>query len=215
MTSAELRYMQIVISADQGAKLPGLTLLKRFSMVEFLTHISMDEGTLRCLIRVEYATPRALEDIDGPLEILNILEHGPKAALLEAKATGPLPRIFGALEHVWWVSPTYLDKNGLVLTIRGTKESLRDSRQGLSDLLGESYKMKLGAQSLHNAQFIALLPDRQRLVLDKAIELGYYDRPRRCTQRTIADALDIKQATVSEHLQSAESTIIHAFVDEP
>lgn len=215
MTSAELRYMQIVISAEQGAKLPGMTLLKKFSTVEFLSHISTEEGNMRCLVRVEYANPNSLKEFNGPLEIVNILEHGPTAALLEVDATGPMPRIFGALEHVWWVSPTYLDRNGLVLTIRGTKESLRDSRQGLSDLLGEGYRMKLGAQSLHNAQFITLLPDRQRLVLDKAIELGYYDRPRRCTQRTIADALDIKQATVSEHLQSAESTIIHAFVDEP
>ena len=103
----------------------------------------------------------------------------------------------------------------MTITVRGTKESLRSVRHGLSTLLGDGYKMKLGAQSLHNTQFLELLPDRQRLVLDKAIELGYYDRPRRCTQRTIADALNIKQATVSEHLQSAESTIIHAFVNEP
>ena len=44
--------------------------------------------------------------------------------------------------------------------------------------------------------------------------MGYYDRPRRCTQRAIADELNIKQATVSEHLQSAESAIIHAFVND-
>jgi predicted DNA binding protein len=67
---------------------------------------------------------------------------------------------------------------------------------------------------LYNPEFIDLLPKRQRVVLDKAIELGYYDRPRGCTQRDIANSLDIKQATVSEHLQSAEATIIHAFTTE-
>jgi predicted DNA binding protein len=55
-----------------------------------------------------------------------------------------------------------------------------------------------------------MLPHKQRIVLDKAIEMGYYSRPRGCTQRDIANAMNIKQATVSEHLQSAESKIINS-----
>ena len=100
------------------------------------------------------------------------------------------------------------------MTIRGTKEALRSARKGLSELLGESYKMKVGAQSTHTSNFLELLPQKQRNVLDEAIKMGYYDRPRRCTQRAIAEVLNIKQATVSEHLQSAESSIIHAFVND-
>ena len=50
-------------------------------------------------------------------------------------------------------------------------------------------------------------------MLDKAIEMGYYERPRGCTQRDIAEVLEIKQATVSEHLQSAEANIIHLYKD--
>jgi len=215
MTSAELRYMQITITPEVGANLPGLNLLNIFHDVEFLSHISTEGDSMRCLVRVQYDTPSAVNEPQQSFEIIEVLEQGANAALLEVVTTGPLPRIFAALEHVWWVSPTYLNKGGMTLTVRGTKESLRSARQGLSGLLGEGYKMKLGAQSLHNAQFLELLPDKQRTVLDKAIELGYYDRPRRCTQRVIADALNIKQATVSEHLQSAESTIIHAFVNEP
>lgn len=215
MTSAELRYMQITITPEVGANLPGLSLLNIFHDVEFLSHISTEGDSMRCLVRVQYDVPSSLNEPQQSFEILDVLEKGPKAALLEVVTTGPVPRIFAALKHVWWVSPTNLNKGGMTLTVRGTKESLRSARQGLSTLLGEGYKMKLGAQSLHNAQFLELLPDKQRTVLDKAIELGYYDRPRRCTQRVIADALNIKQATVSEHLQSAESTIIHAFVNEP
>ena len=215
MTSAELHYMQITITPEVGANLPGKRLVNIFHDVEFLSHISTEGDSMRCLVRVQYDTPSSLNESQQSFEILDVLEKGPKAALLEVVTTGPVPRIFAALKHVWWVSPTLLSQGGMTITVRGTKESLRSARQGLSDLLGEGYKMKLGAQSLHNAQFLELLPDKQRNVLDKAIELGYYDRPRRCTQRTIADALNIKQATVSEHLQSAESTIIHAFVNEP
>ncbi len=214
MSVADLRYMQINITAEAGAHLPGLALTQSFSCVEFLSHISTVDGNMRCLLRVEYEEESVLEKSLVSLEILNIIEQSPTAALLEAVATGPLPRVFAALEHVWWVSPTYLTKEGFVMTIRGTAQALRVAREGLSHLLGDRYKMKLGAESAHNTHFLELLPKKQRNVLDQAIKMGYYDRPRGCTQRAIADALDIKQATVSEHLQSAESAIIHAFVDD-
>ena len=207
--------MQITITAEVGANLPGGSLMEIFQEVEFLSHISANGDSMRCLVRVQFTDPHAMKVPQKSFEVLKVIEQGPNAALLEINTTGPLPGLFAALEHVWWTSPTYLNKDGMVITVRGTKESLRSARQGLSALLGDRYKMKLGAQSLHNSQFLELLPDKQRAVLDKAIELGYYDRPRRCTQRVIADALNIKQATVSEHLQSAESTIIHAFVNEP
>lgn len=214
MEAADLRYMQISITPETGANLPGWALMESFSSVEFLSHISTVDGNMRCLVRVEYDDQRVLKNRFPSLNILNVIEQSPNAALLEVITKGPLPRVFAALEHVWWVSPTYLTEAGFTVTIRGTKEALRASRTGLSQLLGESYKLKLGAQSLHSANFLELLPEKQRLVLDQAIKMGYYDRPRRCTQRSIAEALDIKQATVSEHLQSAESSIIHAFVKD-
>ncbi len=214
MEAADLRYMQISITPETGANLPGWALMESFSSVEFLSHISTVDGNMRCLVRVEYDDQRVLKNRFPSLNILNVIEQSPNAALLEVVTKGPLPRVFAALEHVWWVSPTYLTEAGFTVTIRGTKEALRASRTGLSQLLGESYKLKLGAQSLHSANFLELLPEKQRLVLDQAIKMGYYDRPRRCTQRSIAEALDIKQATVSEHLQSAESSIIHAFVKD-
>jgi hypothetical protein len=215
MGESDLRYMQLTITPEVGGNLPGASLMDWFPHVEFLAHINLVEDHLRCLIRVHFHDPSALEQVFASFEIVDVVEQGPSTALLEVLLTGPIPRLFAVLKHVWWVAPTYLDADGFVLTIRGTRGSLRTVRNGIADLLGEAFKLKLGAQSLHNTQFLELLPNRQRTVLDKAVELGYYDRPRRCTQRTIAEALNIKQATVSEHLQSAEATIIHAFVNEP
>lgn len=215
MGESDLRYMQLTITPEVGGNLPGASLMDWFPHVEFLAHINLVEDHLRCLIRVHFHDPSALEQVFASFEIVDVVEQGPSTALLEVLLTGPIPRLFAVLKHVWWVAPTYLDADGFVLTIRGTRGSLRTVRNGIADLLGEAFKLKLGTQSLHNTQFLELLPNRQRTVLDKAVELGYYDRPRRCTQRTIAEALNIKQATVSEHLQSAEATIIHAFVNEP
>jgi len=214
MAGADLRYMQISITSEAGGHLPGIVLTDSFPCIEFLSHIKTENGNMRCLLRLEHDDPSVLDDSFVSMDILRVIERSPSASLVEAIASGPLPRIFAALEHVWWVSPTYLTKEGFVVTIRGTAQALRSAREGLSSLLGDRYKMKLGAESAHNAHFLELLPEKQRTVLDQAIKMGYYDRPRRCTQRAIAEALDIKQATVSEHLQSAESTIIHAFVND-
>ncbi|WP_267643679.1 helix-turn-helix domain-containing protein [Haloarchaeobius amylolyticus] len=56
-------------------------------------------------------------------------------------------------------------------------------------------------------QVVSLLTDRQREVLDVALDLGYYDIPRQATHRDIADQLGLSVGTVSEHLQKVESTV--------
>ena len=215
MNSVDLRYMQISFTREEGGHLPGISLTKDFQRVEFLTKLEETSEGMRALIRLDYENPDILLKEQGAYKVVNILEQTDTSALCEVIAAGPLARLFSSLEHVWWVTPTFVHPNGMLITVRGTKDALRTIRSSLSNFLSDGYKMKLGAESLHNPEFIELLPERQRTVLEKAIEMGYYDRPRRCTQRDIAESLDIKQATVSEHLQSAEATIIHAFTTEP
>lgn len=214
MGAVDLRYMQVTLTLEEGAHLPGISLTNDFLKVEYLTKIGYDGKGMHAIIQLEYEDPKVLNKPQGAYEIIRILEQSSTAALCEIIATGPLAKAFSTLEHAWWVPPTYVHQTGMLITICGTKDALKNARRVLSEIVGDNFKMKLGGESLYNPEFIDLLPKRQRLVLDKAIELGYYDRPRGCTQRQIADSLDIKQATVSEHLQSAEATIIHAFTTE-
>ena len=215
MPSVDLRFMQVSLTPEEGNHLPGVQLYEAFRRMELLTMISSVPEEFRCMVRIEYTEPNSLQNTYETMEVVRILEDDGTVALAEVLLSGPLPKLFQSLEHAWWVSPTVLNNEGFTFTIRGTKDALVNIRNRLPALFGRGFSMKLGAQSVYNPEFIELLPARQRTVLDKAIELGYYDRPRGCTQRMIADALNIKQATVSEHLQSAESTIIHAFANEP
>jgi predicted DNA binding protein len=52
------------------------------------------------------------------------------------------------------------------------------------------------------------------VVIRTAVEEGYYNTPRRCTQKDIAEKLGIKQGTVAEHLQYAESIIINSWAEQ-
>lgn len=58
----------------------------------------------------------------------------------------------------------------------------------------------------------ATLPTKQRDVVEVAVELGYYDTPRRATQSTVADALGVPRSTVSYRLRRAEASMAHAFL---
>lgn len=206
----DLRYMQIEITMEAGRDLPGYVLQNFFTNCEFVSKIGWINKGLECYLKVDFDDEDSL-GIDHPsVTILEVISKSENSAIVRAKMDGPVPHIFSQIENVWWVHPTRLDMNKFTISIRGTTAALRQVRNAFKDLVG-NVTIKLGAESLQGPEFKSILPQKQRLVLETAIEMGYYSRPRRCTQRDIAKVLDIKQATVSEHLQSAESKIINSF----
>ena len=209
-STIDLRYMQVEFSMQTGANLPGVAATENFTMCEFITLIERTEKGLICYLRLEYEDPKVLVSHQGGFEILEIKSQNSHSALVKAIASGPLALIFCKDEEAWWANPTHLTRDGMTLTIQGTMKGLRRIRMELSALIGNGFSVKLGTESFQRPEFIDLLPKKQRLVLDKAIKMGYYSRPRGCTQRDIAQVMELKQATVSEHLQSAEAKIIHS-----
>jgi hypothetical protein len=53
-----------------------------------------------------------------------------------------------------------------------------------------------------------LLTERQREVVERAIELGYYEIPREAGHAEVAEALDCAPSTAAEHLRKAESRLV-------
>ncbi|MBT4066731.1 MAG: helix-turn-helix domain-containing protein [Euryarchaeota archaeon] len=206
----DLRYMQIEMNLLTGNVLPGSNLTDSFLNSEFVTLIEQTKSGLICYLKFEFNDISALDNDHGGLDILEIKSLTKHSALARVILNGPIAMMFCEDNEVWWVNPTYLNQTGLSLTIRGTRAGMTRIRENLSQLVGNGYSVKLGAESMHSPEFRDMLPHKQRMVLDKAIEMGYYSRPRGCTQRDIAEVMNIKQATVSEHLQSAESKIINS-----
>lgn len=58
------------------------------------------------------------------------------------------------------------------------------------------------------------MSNRRKEVVDTAYSMGYYDTPRRCSQRELAERLNIRQATVAEHLQRAERDLIEFYINQ-
>jgi hypothetical protein len=202
--------MQVEMSIQVGGALPGANLPDSFLNCEFVTLIETTKSGMICYVRFEFDDIASLDNEHGGLDILKIKSVTKNSALAEVILNGPVAMMFCEDNDVWWVNPTNLNPVGLSLTIRGTRAGLTRIREGFSQLVGNGFSVKLGAESMHSPEFRDMLPHKQRIVLDKAIEMGYYSRPRGCTQRDIAEVMNIKQATVSEHLQSAESKIINS-----
>ena len=202
--------MQIEITMEAGRDLPGYVLQNFFTNCEFVSKIGWVDDALECYLKVDFDDEGALEIEHPSFTVHEVISKSENSAIVRATMDGPVPHIFSKIENVWWVHPTRLDMNKFTVSIRGTTEALRQVRNAFKDLVG-NVTIKLGAESLQGPEFKSILPQKQRLVLETAIEMGYYSRPRKCTQRDIAKVLDIKQATVSEHLQSAESKIINSF----
>ena len=211
MTSQHTRYVQINLGADQGQSLPGRTLLTTFKKLEFLSSIERSHIGTRCYVSIDYDDPKTLEIEQAAMKVLNIIHQSSKNAVCEVMLTGPIGMYFASQPELWWVAPSFTHPDGMRLTIRGTTGALRKMRTDLEHVLIDGYNMKLGSETEFNPEFADFLPERQTVVLNKAIDMGYYDRPRQCTQREIADELNLKQATVSEHLQAAEAAIIHRY----
>ena len=207
----DLRYMQIEISMEAAKDLPGYDLQDFFDLCAFVSKIRWIDKALECYLKVDFEDEKSLEIEHPSVTILEIISKTDNSALVRAVLDGPIPHIFSKIKDIWWVNPTHLDMKTFTLTVRGTTVALREVRSSIKQLVGNGFSVKLGAESLQGPEFKSILPQKQRLVLETAVEMGYYSRPRGCTQRDIAKVLDIKEATVSEHLQSAESKIINSF----
>ena len=58
------------------------------------------------------------------------------------------------------------------------------------------------------------ITDKQREALELAVELGYYDDPRRADLAELADRLDVTRSAVSQRLNAAESKVVRSLVSQ-
>ena len=94
--------------------------------------------------------------------------------------------------------------------VTGEHERVAEMGRRLSDL-GLEFEVERVRQRVNPAR---LLTDRQRELLLAAVDLGYYDVPRRATLTEVAEHVGIAKSTCSETLQRVERTVVREFVDD-
>jgi predicted DNA binding protein len=188
-------------------------MLELFDTIELLKEFNSPDDEPLYLLKTSLKNRKifdAFTKSEG-LEIIERFEVNDSTAIFSAKMTGPIVQIISNFENAWAISPTILDSEHLILTIEGSTTGLSNSRNKLIALLGDSFQISVNNNFQGQWDTAPGLPRRRKEVLEKAIMMGYYNAPRKCRQRDIADSIGLKQGTVAEHLQIAESLIINAW----
>lgn len=103
----------------------------------------------------------------------------------------------------------FTDDDELQLTVVGDAETIRtvfaEAPETAQVVVG-----KTGEYRPADERLFAELTRRQREVLRAAMEMGYYENPRRTTYGEIADRVGCTETTVGEHLRKIENGILQA-----
>jgi hypothetical protein len=180
-----------------------------------LLELSGDLDRARALLA---ASPAALE-----YDVAGTGGHG--VAYVQCRTAGLVDELLAALHDneivVDW--PMYYRSEagedgdglrGLTVTVVGTNRAIQRAAAALPPEIRLSLE-RTGEYEPETGRLSGLLTERQLEVFDLAVREGYYEVPRRTTQRALADAFDLATGTVSEHLQRIEAKLIGAYVDPP
>ena len=197
--------------------MPAAILMSTMDSIEFVSTVSTNGEASEYILCLKYTEPLALEEFanNDAFELTGIIEQKEGIVLTKAYAKGPVAMLVHDNPEIWLQTPTLVTSaNGLFLTVHGTTKGLKRFRDDISELLPPSIKIRISKDL--KADWIAApqLPNRRKEVMELAVRLGYYSTPRRCTQRDLAEALGVRQGTIAEHLQSAESMIIQSWADQ-
>lgn len=99
----------------------------------------------------------------------------------------------------------------LRVTVIGSDENIQQALANVPPAI-DAEATEMGTFNPDDGRAIARLTERQREVLEAAVDLGYYEVPRQATYEDIAEACDCTVGTVGEHLNRIEAAIIGASV---
>lgn len=140
---------------------------------------------------------------DGSFHLYLHVEPGEPAGSLMALAQKYALMIDTPLE--------FTGQGSLRTTVVGTHEMLRQALDELPQNVRINVE-QIGEYSPDDGDMLASLTDRQLEVFQAAVDLGYYEIPRRATHEDIANLLDCAPSTVDEHLRKAESRVLSSLV---
>lgn len=188
-----------------------VTLSEQYAKTEFnVLGAWPTDSKLRVLVETSTIGLPSLKEALSTIPMLTDVEirHSTAERILFEVST-PTPPPHGAMADSGIVPsfPLRLENGWFVGDITASREQLSAFRDELD--AGEIEYQLVQISGIDGAG--DALTNRQRDVVELAVEHGYYDSPRRCTLSDLADRLDVNKSVVSRILQRAEGHIITAY----
>lgn len=180
---------------------------------ERIHHINLlDDGTIVGLYQLRGEREQVSETLDNDPHVLSYDIVGTDDVLLflHEEATDLARSLLSVLDEFEIIleSPQeFVSDGSLRIRLLGTGPSLQRAIAVIADdvevKLEETGEYRPGVRDT-----ASMLTDRQHQILQIAVEKGYYETPRGATYQDIAKEVDLSHATVAEHIQKIESTVL-------
>jgi predicted DNA binding protein len=216
-----MRYFDFTVTPEDGALHPVDRFIAETPSVTRVSIMHFDllgDGTGVLLYRLEGEADDLVPDIgDHP----DVIAHDELEAdadqfhlYLHVGPGEPVGTVMDLAQKYALMIDTPIEFTGrgsVKLTVVGDHDMVKNAIQELPASVTVSVD-EVGAYSPDRRDMLSMLTDRQLEVFQKAVELGYYEIPRRTTHEEIADRLECAPSTVDEHLRKAESRVLRTLV---
>lgn len=214
-----MRYAKVILSPVSGSFHPlGRSLRENAEITREAVHKIdlLNDGTCTMLTEIRGNLDRYRDILEESESVLDFAVAGETQGFsyLRFEPTDLVEYLIQQRREMELITemPVEVTEDGdHVLTLIGEDEAFR--RAGNETPAGiEMELVETGEYHPDSRQLSARLTERQLEILECAVDLGYYESPRRATQDDIAERVDLSPATVGEHLRKVEQRVFSQIV---
>jgi predicted DNA binding protein len=214
-----MRYATVSLTPDDGGFHPVDRSLATAPAVrrESIQQVNLlDDGTAVMLYALRGDMDHAAELIADHEGIIDFEVSGGGEGLAYAhfrpnKRTRALLDIVHSNEIILKTPVECTDGGGIRVTILGDGGVIQRALGDIPEKLTLTLD-RMGDYHADTGELFSSLTERQQEILEAAVELGYYEVPRRTTHEAIADEVALSAGTVGEHLRKVEGRVLSALV---
>jgi hypothetical protein len=189
-----------------------------FEWAMHMGYLERNPQRIRLLLRIIFREGYGPEDLAEAVDFIELDEvlatptGGDPAHILIISLSHPLTQLSARVGKLTIKPGSRWDSEGMHYTMRGSALSIRIVVTAARLMLRPD---RISATNVSPDDMLdeGLLSERQMEVLAAALQLGWYEVPRRITLADLAKHLDLGRSTVSEHLVRAEGSIIRQFLE--
>ncbi|MFC7074735.1 helix-turn-helix domain-containing protein [Halovenus rubra] len=173
----------------------------------------LDDGTITLLAKLDGRVDTYREIMEETPEVLTYAATDSGHCYSQVEPTDDIRRILERRnegDFIIKMPMEYTDDGWLQATIIGEEKALQEVPEKLGWM--EMELISTGPYTPETTEVFADLTDRQREVLETALELGYYETPREATLKDIAAELGVDHGTAGNHIQRIESKVFSKYV---
>jgi predicted DNA binding protein len=112
------------------------------------------------------------------------------------------------IEEIFYETPAYIEGDRLVFSIFGEKKALSTFLTLVKKIVGDLKILRIQNYTYNDESILSELTDRQKEILIKAKQSGYYEIPRKISTMELAKEFGISKTAILEHLRKAERKIM-------